>query len=392
MPRVGDVDMTDVAALAKEREQLFRDLFSGKTPKRVPVTNPATLEFAIQYYGEDLAEAQWDVPRLEAILDKFCQDFPTDTTPIGSLRLPAFYQMLGSKAIVMGSGGFMQHPEVVGLLPEEYDDFIAAPYDFIIDTVLPRLYTELDAEPSQKALVLAKAMKAYYDDYACLGQIRDRVNAKHGLVAPMVALTEAPFDFMADFLRSFKGISSDVRRYPDKVLAACEAVTPIMVKKGKLPVPGVLGFTFIPLHMAPYMRDKDFEKFYWPTFKTLVEECVAMGQNVQLFVENDWMRYLDYLYELPENTIMRFEYGDPKVVAEKLGKKHIISGFYPVTLLQTGTEEQCIDKAKELLDILAPTGKYWFQADKSIISADKEGKVANNLRAVLRYFMENGSY
>lgn len=384
--------MTDVSELAKEREQLFKDLFSGKTPKRVPVTNPATLEYAIQLYGEDLAEAQWDLTKAEVALDKFCRDFPSDTTPIGSLRLPSFYQLLGSKAIVMGSGGFMQHPEVIGLLPEEYDDFIVAPYDFIVETILPRLYTELNTEPSQKAMVLAKALQAYQNDYGFLAQMRNRVNAKYGMVAPAVALTEAPFDFMADFIRSFKGMSSDVRRYPDKVKASCEAVLPLMIRKGKLPSPSMFGYTFIPLHMAPYMRTSDFEKFYWPTFKLLVEALAEMGQKVQLFVENDWMRYVDFLYELPENTIMRFEYGDPKLVAEKLGKKHIISGFYPVTLLQTGSKEQCIDKAKELLDVLAPTGRYWFQGDKSIISTDAEGKIAENLRVVLEYVSENGSY
>lgn len=384
--------MTDVAALAKEREQLFRDLFSGKRPQRVPVTNPATLEFAIQLYGEDLAEAQWDLTKAERALDKFCQDFPSDTTPIGSLRLPSFYQLLGSKAIVMGSGGFMQHPEVVGMLPEEYDDFIAAPYDFIVETILPRLYTALDAEPNKKAMALAKALLAYQNDYGFLAQMRNRVNAKYGMVSPAVALTEAPFDFLADFIRSFKGISSDVRRYPDKVVAAVEAVLPLMIRKGKLPSPSMFGYTFIPLHMAPFMRNSDFEKFYWPTFKQLVEALAEMGQSVQLFVENDWMRYLDYLYELPENTIMRFEYGDPKLVAEKLGNKHIISGLYPVTLLQTGTKEQCLDKAKELLDTLMPTGKYWFQGDKSMINTDAEGKIGENLRAVLEYVYENGKY
>lgn len=384
--------MTDVTELAKEREQLFRDLFSGKTPKRVPVTNPATLEFPIQHYGEDLAEAQWDLKKAEAALDKFCEEFPSDTTPIGSLRLPAYYQILGSKAIVMGSGGFMQHPEVAGLSPEEYDEFIAAPYDYIVETILPRLYTELDAEPTQKAMVLAKALQAYQDEYGFLAQMRNRVNAKYGMVSPAVALTEAPFDFMADFIRSFKGMSSDIRRYPDKVIASCEAVLPLLIRKGRLPNPSMFGYTFIPLHMAPYIRTSDFEKFYWPTFKKLVEALAEMGQKVQLFVENDWMRYVDYLYELPENTIMRFEYGDPKLVAEKLGKKHVISGFYPVTLLQTGTKEQCIDKAKELLDILAPTGRYWFQGDKSIVSTDTEGKVAENLRVVLEYVFENGKY
>lgn len=384
--------MADAAALAQEREQIFRDLFEGKRPKRVPITNPATMEFAIQYYGADLAECQWDIPKMEPIFDKFCAEFYTDTSPVGSLRLPAHYQILGSKAIIMGSGGFMQHPEVMGLLPEEYDDFIAAPYDFIIETVLPRLYTELDAPPAQRAMVLAKAMRASLDDWNTLVGIRDRVGAKYGIIAPMASLTEAPFDFLADFLRSFKGISGDVRRYPEKVEAACEAVLPLMIKKGKLPNPNALSYSFIPLHMAPYMRDKDFARFYWPTFKKLVEALVAMGQKVQLFVEHDWMRYLDYLYELPENTIMRFEYGDPQVVADKLGKKHIISGFYPVTLIQTGNKQQCVDKAKELMDILAPTGRYWFNADKSIISTDTKGKVAENLRAVLEYVHLNGTY
>ncbi|KJR49256.1 Uroporphyrinogen-III decarboxylase [Desulfosporosinus sp. I2] len=384
--------MIDAVAMTNERNQLFRDLFSGKTPKRVPVSNPATQDFAIQYAGLDLAECQWDLTKLEPVYDKFCQDFFTDTYPGGSIRIPSHYQLLGSTPIVMSSSGFMQHPEVVGLLAEEYDEFIASPYDCIVEKVLPRLFTELNGAPGKVAMSLAKAMRAQSDDLAYLGTIRAKMNAKYGYAGMVGALTEAPFDFMADFLRSFKGISGDVRRYPDKVAAACDAVLPLLVKKGTLPNPSMLGYTFIPLHMAPYLRDKDFATLYWPTFKKLVETMAGMGQNVQLFVEQDWMRYLDYLYELPENTIMRFEYGDAKLVKEKLGKKHIISGFYPITLLQTGTKQQCIDKAKELMDILAPGGKYWFQADKSVINFEAKGPVAENMSAVLEYVHENGTY
>lgn len=383
--------MADLKESRSEREQLFKDLFSGKTPKRVPISNPATLEFAIQYAGADLAATQWNVPALEAVYDKFCSEFISDVNPVGGQRLPATYQFLGSKAIVMGSSGFMQHPEVEGMKPEEYDQLIAAPYDFIIETILPRLYAELDTVPAKRSLTLAKALQVFSDDYATLGAIREKMGEKYGLTSLARFTTEAPFDFLADFLRSFKGISGDVRRYPDKIVAACEAVTPLLIRKGKRPG-SIPGYTFIPLHMAPYMREKDFAKFYWPTFKQEVEEITAMGQTVYLFVENDWMRYLDYLYELPENTVMRFEYGDPKLVKEKLGNKHILSGFYPITLLQTGTKEQCVDKAKELVDILAPGGKYWFDADKSIISSDSEGKIAENLKAVLTYVSENGAY
>src|SRR5690606_11325674 len=86
--------------------------------------------------------------------------------------------------------------------------------------------------------------------------------------------------------------------------------------------------------------------------------------------EHDWMRYLDYLQELPAGTRFIFEFGDPQLVKDKLGKKFIILGFYPLILLKTGSKEQCIDKAKELLDILAPGGNYIFAFDKGAVSLD----------------------
>ena len=36
--------------------------------------------------------------------------------------------------------------------------------------------------------------------------------------------------------------------------------------------------------------------------------------GVDLFVEQDWTRYLDFLRELPGRIVMRFEFGDPKQI------------------------------------------------------------------------------
>lgn len=390
--------MTSVTGLQNERTQLFRDLLSGKIPKRVPVSASMGVEFCIEYAGMNLAETLWDTAKFEQVFEKTCSDFFSDSFPATALRIPSWYQILGSKPIVMSSSGLMQHPEVEGLLPEEYDYFIAAPYDCIIEKILPRLFPELATDnPHQNALVLAKAMRAHQDEMANVGMLRGKMAAKYGYSAiptpQAFGFTAAPYDFIADFLRGFKGISKDIKRIPDKVVAACEAVTPLMIKKGLPPAPSLVeGFTFIPLHMAPYMREKDFEKFYWPTFKELLEALHQAGQGIYLFVEHDWTRFLDYLYELPENTLMRIEFGDPKLFKEKLGKKHILAGFYPITLLQTGTKEQCIDKAKELLDILAPGGRFWFIPDKSLLAMDKAGKIATNLIAVNQYVYENGAY
>lgn len=386
--------MTDVKALAQERDQLFTDVYDGKIPKRVPVNTVFTQEFAIQYAGADLAEAQWNTPNaLEAVYDKTCSDFYSDTNPVANMRFPSVYKILGAKNWVMGSNGFLQHPEVEGLAQEDYDDFIASPYNCIVEKVLPRLYSEFNTDTNNKALVLGKAFKAFYDELTYMGMTVAKMNEKHGFssLSGLVGFCEAPMDFVADQLRGFKGISLDIRRMPDKVEAAAEAALPLMIKMGTPAFgPNKYASTIIPLHMAPFMREKDFAKLYWPTLKKLVEALAAMGQPAYLFVEHDWMRFLDYLEELPENTRLRFEYGDPKLVKEKLGKKHILLGFYPIALLKTGTKEQCIDKAKELIDILAPGGKYVFDFDKVPLTMDSIN--VENLQAVLEYVGTNANY
>jgi len=383
--------MSDMTTRAQERLGIFRDIYRGNVPERVPVSNPLALDAMAQYAGVNVAEVYWDMTKAEPVFDKVCTDFPGDTVPGGTRRYPSFYQLLGSKPFVMSSTGNMQHPEVIGMSADDYDYFCSAPYDCIIERILPNLYTELDASPEIKALALAKGFRSWSDEMAAVGALRGKIAAKFGFPSIAGGATTAPFDFIADFFRGFSGISMDIRRCPDKVKAACEAITPILVKKGQLMPPGAeLGMTIIPLHMAPYLRTKDAELYYFPTLKKQVEMLSEMGINVQLFVEADYDRFLDYLQEMPEKTILRFEMGDPKVIKKKLGKKFIISGLYPISLLMTGTKEQCVDKAKELLDTLAPGGGYIFDFDKGILNL--MDNVAENLRAVLEYVSANGSY
>lgn len=384
--------MTDVNELAQERTQIVQDVLDGKIPKRVPVAASFSIEFCIQYAGKDLVEVQWKTELAEEVFDKVCADFKADMLPVNAFRIPSFYRILGAKNFVMSSNGFIQHPEVEGMALEDYDYFISSPYDCIVERILPRIYSELNTDSPKRSIVFAKALKAFYDEMGYLGMVYNKLIQKYGYakVSLFGGFTEAPFDFLADQLRGFKNITVDVRRIPEKVEAAVEAALPLLLKAGTPPMIDKYSVTFIPLHMAPYLRNKDFERFYWPTFKKLVDALAERGIASNLFVEQDWMRFLDYLYELPENTIMRFEYGDPKLVKEKLGKKHILSGFYPLTLLKTGTKQQCIDKAKELIDILAPGGKFIFDFDKAPITVDSIN--VDNARAVLEYVAANANY
>lgn len=381
--------------LHQERQEIFHDVYEGKVPKRVPVAVGVTVEFAVQYSGLDLLEAQWNPEVLEKAFRKVGDDFYSDVFPVRDIiRFPSFYQILGAKNFVMSSNGFLQHPEVKGMLSEEYDEFIESPMNFIYEKVMPRLYPALDTDPINRSIVTAKAFKAHCDTVGYFnGVLIPQLEQEYGKyqAPPMSSsMTEVPLDFIADQLRGFKEFSMDVRRKPDKIEEACEAVFEMILQKGIPQQPSIYNYTFIPLHMAPYMREKDFNCLYYPVFKRLLEGIAAAGGKSNLFVEHDWMRYLDQLYDLPENTIMRFEFGDAKLIKEKLGDRHIICGLYPMGLLKTGTKQECIDKAKELIDILAPGGRYIFDFDKNLITTDSV-KI-DNLNAVLDTYHMYGVY
>ncbi|MFA0815278.1 MAG: uroporphyrinogen decarboxylase family protein [Anaerofustis sp.] len=384
--------MTDTKLLQQERTQLFKDVYDGKIPKRVPIEIWINWEAGIRYAGMDLKESQWNEEKYVEFYDKCCADFQTDKAPISrTLRPPQFYQILESKSFVMSKEGNMQHPEISCLEVEEYDEFIADPYECMVTKLLPRLYPALDTQPMKAAMVLGKAFKAYHDVNGKMAAVGAHMTEKYGFaqIAPGAGC-EAPMDFLADLIRSFTNIVKDIRRVPDKVEAACEAVLPICEKTALSPISSNYARTFIPLHMAPFMNQAHFERFWWPTFMKLMKYIDDGGSKGFLFCEQDWMPKIDFLNELPIRQQLWFEYGDPALAKEKVGKNHIITGFYPATLLQTGTKQQCTDEAKRQIDILAPGGGYIFNLDKIIFSFTEQS--AENLKAVIETVREYGKY
>lgn len=382
-----------IKELQKERTQLFTDLYSGVIPKRIPINTALPIELKIEYAGKDLGKTQWTLEDMTEIYEKSFELTASDAYPASFATYPAHHYFLGSRSFQMGSKGTMQHPEVSAMTPDDYDDFIKNPFDCLMEKIFPRIYPVLDTNPVSRSIALAKAIKAFADYSEFYGKIDAQMIEKYGFFTPPAGSSTGgtvPFDLLSDILRGFKGITMDLRRCPEKITAACEAILPISIKKGMPAKPSILGSHFIATHMAAFLRTKDFEKYYWPTFYKMVHALAEMGHSCLIFCESDWMRYLDYLQELPQGTRFYFEYGDPKVVKEKLGKKHIISGFYPITYLKTATKQQCIDKAKELIDILAPGGNYYFNFDKSPYSLNTINP--ENYKAVLEYVRDNGSY
>ena len=63
---------------------------------------------------------------------------------------------------------------------------------------------------------------------------------------------------------------------------------------------------FIPLHRGSdgFMSLKQFEKFYWPQLKEMIERLVDAGITPSVYYEGVWDQRLEYLAELPKGKTL----------------------------------------------------------------------------------------
>ena len=376
------------------RKKMYRDLYSGIIPDRFPINDCHTLDYMIQYAGKNPFEIvyNYEAETLYEIFEKSMDHHYGDTFGAAG-RNPAGLMFKQTLVNVMGKTGMVQHPETSGFEADEYDECIKNPYDFSLEKVLPRLNPGFDKDRISTSVNFTKYVLAQMDFLRAIGESTKKMADKYGFYsAPRGAsmVQPIPFDFLADFNRGFTEVPKDIRRIPEKVKAACEALVPYLMWRSVNPVTDVEGCNQIMTHMATFLQKKHFEELYWPTFFEMVHMIAERGQATYIFCEDNWERYIDNLYDLPQGTRLHMEYGTPQKFKDKLGKKMILSGFYPVVLLKTGTKQQCIDKAKELVDTLAPGGNFEFRFDKSAL---RLGDInIENYRAMMEWVTDNAKY
>lgn len=376
------------------RTKLFEDLYTGIIPDRIPVWDAIGLEYLIQYSGRDLMTTQYQY-KADMLIDIFEKgmEICRGDMPIGAFaRNPIALMFQKSELMEMSKSGFIQHAERSVMEADEYDEFIENPHDFVLEKLEPRINKGYGNEVS-RARNYAKSVLSHMQQLMEFGIAESAIVEKYGLFTRpfgTVGMQVVPFDYITDMYRGFSKIPMDMRRCPEKLLEALEAVMPYAIWMGRPNALSPLGCNMIMTHMAAFLSNEQFEKFYWPTFNKVCHIAAEQGQPMQIFLEGDWTRFIDYLQELPQGTQLWMEYGDPQLFKDKLGKKMVLGGFYPITLMGNGTKQQCIDKAKELIDIMAPGGNYQFITDKSALALSDINP--ENYVAVLEYVLENGKY
>ena len=417
----GDVDFVSPEAEKgyKARATRLAKAARLEVPDRVPCMIP-TGWFPAMNAGIPLKETMYDPEKMRYAWLKFVDEFDSDTFD-GTLFFQApISDLLESKTQKWPGHGLpdnahsYQYVEGEYMKADEYDIFMKDPFDFQLRYLLPRtmgafeLFAEVPSFASYQGLpqrLIAMCSDPRFEKLA--GAIREagkvmpefnRVYAEttqaaiaRGFPIFRGGLAVAPLDVFADSLRGTHGIVMDMYRQPDKIHEAMEFVLPqllsgavMMSDTADCPV------IMMPLHKGDdtFMSDKQFEKFYWPTFRRLLIGMVNEGLVPFPVAEGAYNRRLEVISDLPKGAVVwMFDQTDMGNAKKILGGTCCIAGNVPVSVAYTGTALEMKDYCRKLIETCAHGGGYILSGGCTFDMAKPE-----NLRAMMDAAKEYGVY
>lgn len=393
---------TDMEQLYQERLRRYVTAMRNGKPDRIPI-RPFVAEFTAVHAGMTCQEVTHDYEKAFLAARKCAADYDWDAV-VGNMVYvwTGLTQALGTKYYgipgidVAPETGFQykEPPEDESFMrPDEYDQLIADPTGFLFNTWLPRTSTEVGgASAYRNNLAFVKGGMAMLSYFNAFGPQGEMLRKESGTVGAISGIFKAPFDIIADKLRGYMGLTMDLIEQPDKVMGACHALMPHllhMALSGADPDKNVpIGF-WMHRGCVPFITQEQYDNFFWPTLKPIIEEIWAQGHQVLFYAEGDWTRHLESFAELPEQSIVfHLDRTNPRAAADILGKKFCLSGGIPNYLLSYGTPDEVRAKCREIIDIAAPDGGYIMDAS-AIVQNDAK---VENVRALTEFTREYGNY
>jgi uroporphyrinogen-III decarboxylase len=408
--------------LYKERVTRFTKAFLCEEPDRVPVMVPAG-NFPLRYSNLNLKQAMYDHTVIKPAWTKFMEDFYDDMDdflgPAG-ITCGRMLDILDYKSYKWPGHGlsddveYQQYDERILMSEDEYDALVNDPSDFGFRVITPRVIGALEVLkdfPSLSSLIgmpmtlvypfarpnvreafskLIEAGQELEKFQMAIGSVmRDAVAA--GFPMSMGGLALAPFDMIADHLRGTRGSSIDMYRHPAKLLEATDMVLEQMIKRTISSVNAMGVFTVnFPLHKGDdtFMSNKQFEKFYWPSLKKLIDALIEEGIMVSLFCEGQYNHRLEYIGDFPKGWVTwQFDQTNMANAKRIIGNNCCVVGNVPASMMAFADVKDVKAYCRQLIEDCAPGGGYVLTGGTAVTEAKPE-----NLRAFMEAALEYGVY
>jgi hypothetical protein len=388
-------------------------------PDRVPCMIP-TGWFPAKNAGITLKEAMYDPEKMKWAWLKFVDEYDSDTFD-GTLFFQArVSDILESRTQKWPGHGLpddahsYQYIEGEYMKADEYDLFMKDPFDFQLRYYLPRtmgIFEPFADVPSfssymglperlmamcldprfQKLFKAIREASKQMPAFAKASAETTQAALARGFPMFRGGMAVAPFDVFADNLRGTHGIVMDMYRQPEKIHEAMEFVLPRLLS-GAVAMSDMADcpVVMMPLHKGDdaFMSDKQFETFYWPTFRRLLIGMVEEGLAPFPVAEGAYNRRLEYISDLPKSgVIWMFDQTNMANAKKTVGKVSCICGNVPVSIAYTGTAGEMKEYCRKLIETCAPGGGFILSGGSTFDMARPE-----NLRAMMDAAKEYGKY
>ena len=374
----------------RERVRLFRDAAQFRKTSRIPLFSSA-VTWKVFDAGHTLEDAMTDYGVMEQCVRHFLDTYPVDALLDTGIR----NQFAVTEAF--GSEGYYYYtPEAIGIrdhahcTPDTLSQYMDDPIAYTWTRLLPEKY---GAAWERKDLsVWKKTFRAYMDYTRFILRMASITGKEYGLPSlapnnPMNGAICFGIEKLESDLLGIRQLSVALRRSPDKLadfIARWDAkhIDPLIekIKKGKGPDEKYCFDASILMLAHNILSPAQFERFYWPSLKRLLDAYAEKGMNVRIFAEGSIARFTDYFRDYPAGLLtFHLEQDDPFAFRRALPNACIMGGM-TTELLSGGTAEQWGEYAGRLCRELGAEGGYIYSENKML--SYRNDANPENLKAV----------
>jgi hypothetical protein len=385
--------MTNQELLAYRKQIITDAVRMTRKPDRTPhFANFWT--WKILDSGYKLSEALHDWKKLEDCTVNFQKKYNFDLLVDDGVRNPVMViEPIGESSYEINDEEEIMNIRDMSMMePEDYDRLSDNFMQFLWEVILPKKASRFNSDLTVEEF--GEVIRQFNLMGQCTQNIVRRLQEECGVPRGLMSSGQAMlgFEMLFNFFRGMQGISYDMRKHPEKVKTAIATLEAMFLDPavanlaGGAPIPdnqvfhvtsALLGHTIVSI--------KQWEQFYWPSFKKLCDAVVQADAICYIFSEGSTKRFWDYFKELPKGHFaFHVEQDDIFEFKKELPNCCAVGGM-PTSLLGGGTKEQCLAYAKHLIDELGGEG---FILSQNKMMSFRNDANPENLKAVCDFVRE----
>ncbi|MBR0417472.1 MAG: hypothetical protein IJI56_06665 [Firmicutes bacterium] len=330
------------------RVKLFRDALSFQKPEKVPnISNCFTWKILDSQYSQKQALYNWKV--MEKVVVGYHERYRFDAyADFGTRDALAFTDALGGGLHIFDEkSNAVYAKDIEGVF--DSDDYVAYAKDpvGIGRKMFARKYPDMDSEK------LYKGMREMMNYSQYTTKITKIMNEKYQV--PTVGTGSLlPFELLF-WLKGIKGMGVDLRRKNQEIAEACSIMWENGSRQGFEAIFDADGSKKIDdMHTAmlahSILSREQFEKLYLPHMLEIIGMAKDTGKICSFYAESEIDRFADMFADTPKGHFALWpEKGDLFALRRILPNVALIGGVDSDVLGQ-GTEEECINHVKALID------------------------------------------